>query len=122
MDAVLPRAWVAWRLLGNNHREVARSATVFPDVTSCVASIRRLRRALEHAAAETSIETVDRLWGWVVRVDSAPVAVASRLYLRQRECEYSCQVFVGTAASAELPATAPAPRPAMPIDAKVATE
>lgn len=120
--AIAARSWVAWRLLGSNHRELARSASVFADVAACNASISQLRSGLEQGAATVSVEAVERMWGWVVRVDAGALAVASRLYLRQRECEYSCQVFLGAAGHADLPTTPPAPRNGSAIEVRVAAE
>jgi hypothetical protein len=34
------------------------------------------------------------MWRWVVTHDTRPIAVSSRLYLRQRECQYSLAQFL----------------------------
>ncbi|MDQ1694773.1 MAG: hypothetical protein QOJ03_126 [Frankiaceae bacterium] len=94
--------WVAWRLLGSNHREVARSAGGFSDITACLAAIRELRIALVNGTASIGVETTQGLWGWVLSVGERPRAVASRLYQRHRECDYSCRVFLAAAPAAEL--------------------
>jgi hypothetical protein len=103
-------AWVAWRLLGSNHREVARSASVFPDVTACLAAIGIVRDALAAHTTQLRIEAVGGLWSWVLTIDDVASAVASRPYQRQRECDYNCHVFLAAAPAAVLVVSAPSPR------------
>lgn len=82
--------WVAWRLAGGNHRELARSAAVFPSLAAARDSVGRLRGGLQRAVAST--EVVRGLWAWQLLIDDAPVAVASRLYQRPRECGYNLSI------------------------------
>jgi hypothetical protein len=95
-------AWVAWRLLGRNHREGARSARVFINVAGCVADVDLVHRALHDGTAELTIDAVGAMWSWSMVVGDQTVAVASRIYHRQRECQYSCRVFLATAPEAAL--------------------
>ena len=102
--------WVAWRLLGSNHREVARSASVFPDVRTCLVDVAEVRAIVAGAAGEVQVDAVGGLWGWALMVNGTPRAVAGRLYQRQQECDYHSRIFLASAAKAELLAAAPTPR------------
>jgi hypothetical protein len=86
--------WVAWRLAGGNHRELARSAAVFPSLAAARDAVGRLRGGLHRAVAST--EAVRGLWAWQLLIDDVPVAVASRLYQRPRECGYNLTIALAT--------------------------
>jgi hypothetical protein len=108
---LVPASWVAWRLLGNNHRELARSASVYGDVGACRAAIDELRQALAAGVADMHTELAAGCWTWVAVVGGNRLAVASRLYYRQREADHSCTVFAALAATTgpEWPAEAGRP-------------
>lgn len=98
-------SWVAWRFVGANGWELARSASVFPDVPSCEQAMARLL----HTASSTPDSTIFRpqhgTWGWELTVDGEPLAVASRLYQRARDCSRTVELFLQS-----LPRAAPRPR------------
>jgi hypothetical protein len=110
----VPDAWVAWRLLGSNHREVARSASVFADISSCSDQIRRMQEALRAEAVEFRTEPFAGQWSWVMLIEGEPGAVSSRPYQRQRECDYNCEVFAGSAPTARLVAAGIPDEPTLP--------
>jgi len=95
-------SWVAWRLTGANHRELGRSARVFPNLGAARADAQRLSDDI--ASAETQILTVPHTatWGWRLTLDGAAVATSSRGYLRHRECTYNLTTFISAAATASL--------------------
>jgi hypothetical protein len=101
----VPRSWTAWRLVGNNHRELARSAGVFPAVDGCLADIAELRTDVDRGTVV--VEALLRGWTWRFTIGDRLVAVASRLYQRQRECEYSVRSFVTAVPLARVPVLVP---------------
>ncbi|MBV9292974.1 MAG: hypothetical protein JO222_11040 [Frankiales bacterium] len=115
-------SWVAWRLLGSNHREVARSASVFPDMEACLRDVTRLRTVVGGGDFECVVDAVGGLWGWVVTSAGTPLAVASRLYQRQRECDYSYNVFLAAVPAAAVVMDLPGARGRQPSRAVVASE
>lgn len=92
--------WVAWRLLGANNRELGRSATIFPDLTECLASIAGLKRAFAEASELVAPDPATRSWYWKLESGSDVLAVAGRPYRRQRECLYSLGQFRAAAPAA----------------------
>ena len=84
--------WVAWRLLGSNHRELARSAGTYATADEACAAVRRVCEHIDDAVV-TSVATSGR-WDWQLSVDGELLAVASRLYQRPRECAYNLGVTV----------------------------
>jgi len=76
--------WVAWRIVGSNHRELARSPVVYPDAAAAQLAIASVQAGVERATGGT--ETVNGRWAWQLFIDGEPVAVSSRFYQRPREC------------------------------------
>lgn len=85
--AAVDGEWVAWRLLGSNHRELARSALVFPDAAAAGQGVALVQSAAGRATA--GVETLRGRWAWQLSIDGAAVAVSSRLYQRSRDCSDS---------------------------------
>jgi hypothetical protein len=73
-------------LLSRNHRDLARSPQVFATAEACVASVERLRSVVDEAGTVIVRNLSDRRWSWQLRTPDGIVAVASRGYLRDREC------------------------------------
>jgi hypothetical protein len=95
-------SWVAWRLTGANHRELGRSARVFPDLAAA-----RLDATTFHdriGEAESAILTLPRtaMWGWRMTLHGLVIATSSRAYLRHRESAYSVTSFAAAVAAASL--------------------
>ena len=101
---------------------MARSAGVFPDVERCVVALRALQQALAAGSGSVSVAAVGGLWSWLLTLDGIAVAVASRLYQRQRECDYNCRVFLAAGPRAELMVNPPAARETTTSGAVVAAE
>ncbi|HVQ96339.1 MAG TPA: hypothetical protein VMU51_35300 [Mycobacteriales bacterium] len=97
-------SWVAWRLAGGNNRELGRSAGVFADVATCREAALTLQQELSRARRVATVNDSTGLWGWRVELDAQPVAAAGRLYLRQRECQYSLTQFLAAVPAAKLTA------------------
>lgn len=92
--------WVAWRVVGSNHREIARSAAVFADAEAARAAIAAVRGGIERATAGT--DAVRGRWGWQLHIDGAVVAVSSRLYQRSHDCADSLATAIAAVKVAEL--------------------
>jgi len=98
--AAVDGEWVAWRVVGSNHREIGRSAGVFESADAARADIASLRGSIEHAIAST--DAVRGRWGWQLHIDGVPVVVSSRLYQRARDCADSLATAVAGIKVAEL--------------------
>jgi uncharacterized protein YegP (UPF0339 family) len=90
-----------WRMLAANNREVARSASTFADVVSCVEAVRHLRRNVSDALAVAS-RTGRADWSWRLRISGVDEAASSRTYQRRLQCEAACALFVDLVPDAEL--------------------
>ena len=82
-----------WRFMSANNRSLARSAYTFPDVESCLATIRVLREGLANAVTETSRNGHGQ-WVWRVRLGEEVVATAARSYPRQVRARLTCDAFL----------------------------
>jgi hypothetical protein len=96
--------WVAWRLTGANHRELGRSARVFPDPGSAWRDARDLHASSASSQAHAQIVTIPRTtqWSWRLMIDGVAVATSSRMFARHRECAYNVATFMAAATIAEL--------------------
>jgi hypothetical protein len=95
--------WFAWRLLGANNRELARSAVVFTTVRDLLADVAALPTWA--TADALTYDRHPRRWGWtLIRGDDrAAVAVSSRLYDLERECRFAAGLFLDAAHTAVGP-------------------
>jgi hypothetical protein len=112
--------WTTWRLVGPNQRELGRSARVFPNVAACIADATTVTASLDTAVMALSARMTQ--WTWELTVGGELVAVASRLYQRQRECEYNSRVFLVTAPSAQPPSMYVVPQPRLDVELGATTE
>jgi len=103
--AVVDGQWVAWRVVGSNHREIARSAGVFGDAAAAQEAIAVVRAGIERATAST--EPVRGSWAWQLSINGTPVAVSSRLYQRPRDCTDSLETALAGIKVAQLRDTIP---------------
>ena len=85
--------WCAWRLVGANNREVARSARTFPTFHECYQAARQVQHRLEVAAMTVRHDDVLNLWAWRVEIDGIAVATSGRMYQRHRECQSNAAQF-----------------------------
>jgi uncharacterized protein YegP (UPF0339 family) len=90
-DATEP--WFGWRLLSRNHRDLARSPSVYSSVAACLATIDTARHEAAGADSALTKNTSTGRWSWQLTTLDVPVAIGSRGYLRRREC-YDCIVQV----------------------------
>jgi uncharacterized protein YegP (UPF0339 family) len=110
-DGIEADARFGWRMLAANNREVARSATTFTDVVSCIGAVRDLHRDVSGAHTVAS-RTGRADWSWRLRIDGVDVAASSRTYQRRLQCEAACALFIELVPAAELvDVTMPAMRP-----------
>ena len=82
-----------WRFMSANNRSLAKSATISPDVESCLAAIRTVQDGLPHAVGEISRNGLGQ-WVWRVRVGNEIVAIAARSYPRQVRARLTCDTFL----------------------------
>jgi hypothetical protein len=76
---------VSWRLLGGNHRELARSPRSYVGTPAARAAVLALQADLGSAVPAVLVVPATRLWTWRVRVDDEVQMVSSRSYQRRRE-------------------------------------
>ena len=95
--------WIAWRLLAGNGWEIARSADVFADRPSCRAAVVALTNAIDRAEWTTTRGVRPDAWSWEMTLDGVLVAVASRFYKLQRECDSAVRTFLTVLPVALLP-------------------
>jgi hypothetical protein len=101
---------VGWRLIGSNHRELGRSAESFAGLAQCRAAVLRLRERIADARVLLATSEGAGGWSWRLEIDGRAVAVAGRLYQRQRDCQYNLGQFLSAVPVAEL--TEPTPHQA----------
>jgi hypothetical protein len=85
--------WCAWRLVGANNREVARSARTFPTFHECYQAARQLQHRLSVATTTVRHDDVLNLWAWRAEIDGVAVATSGRMYQRHRECQSNAAQF-----------------------------
>jgi uncharacterized protein YegP (UPF0339 family) len=100
-DGIEPDARFGWRMLAANNREVARSASTFADIASCVQAVHDLQCGVSDAVAVAS-RGGRADWSWRLRLDDVEVAASSRTYQRRLQCEAACTLFVELVPDAEL--------------------
>ncbi|HEY1489281.1 MAG TPA: hypothetical protein VGF84_24465 [Micromonosporaceae bacterium] len=100
-DVIEPDARFGWRMLAANNREVARSATTFADVASCIDAVDNLHHYIGEALAIAS-RTGRADWSWRLRIDGMDAAASSRTYQRRLQCEAACALFVELVPCADL--------------------
>jgi hypothetical protein len=102
-NAPVVHRWIAWRLLAGNGWEIARSADVFPDRSTCSAALAVLTRTIARAEWTTTRGVRPDAWSWEMALDGELVAVASRFYKLRRECESAVRTFLAVLPVALLP-------------------
>ena len=108
-----------WRMLAANNREVARSASTYAELASCIDAVRDLRIHVSDGLAIAS-RTGRADWSWRLRIDGADEATSSRTYQRRLQCEAACALFVELVPDAEfVDLTAPCEPTAFPAGAPI---
>ena len=87
-------SWSAWRLLGANNRELARSHGTYPDIASCSAAIRHLQREADRLVAAFRPGFQTGRWYWQASVDGVPLAISARPFDWRRDCEHNFGQFL----------------------------
>ena len=101
-DSEERRRLITWVLASSNSRLLARANTSFDTYAACHDELLRLREHLNRVNCVTvAIPDVAR-WTWRATLQEATIAVASRSYLRVRECHYSLDRFLDAVGSAEI--------------------
>ena len=97
-----PGHLISWVLASSNQRLLARANTSFDSYSASYADLLRLREGLDRVDYVTvAIPDVAR-WIWRASIDGTAMAVASRSYLRVRECHYSLGKFKDAVGTAEV--------------------
>ena len=100
IDGVPDGTWYAWRLLSGNNRELGRSARVFPDPAMCRADVDLVRKQGRRLVPLVTSDVSNGMWTWRVELRGTTVALAARLYFRQREATYNLRTFLAAVAEA----------------------
>jgi hypothetical protein len=86
-------AWSAWRLLGANNRELARSYGTYPDVELCAAAITQLQSSTDRLVATFRPGFQTGRWYWQASVDGVLLAISARPFSWRRDCEHNYGQF-----------------------------
>ncbi|HEY3923058.1 MAG TPA: hypothetical protein VGL75_00685 [Acidothermaceae bacterium] len=87
-------AWCAWRLMGANNREIARSAHTFSTFHECYQAAREIQQALDGVVTTVRHDDTHNLWAWRAKLDGLNIASSGRLYQRFRECQANVAQFI----------------------------
>lgn len=85
-------ALVGWRLIGGNNRELGRGAHPIESIIKAHQAIHQAQLAFAQHEVRMLLHPVTG-WGWHILVAGERVAVSSRGYQRQRECDYGLEKF-----------------------------
>lgn len=100
--------WSAWRLLGANNRELARSYTTYPDAESCAAAIKYLQSASDRLVPAFLPGLRLGRWYWQTAAADVPLAVSPRSFGLRRECEHNVEQFLLAVSIGVVTISAPA--------------
>ena len=92
-------ATVEWRLISANNRDLGRSAVPAGSLDACLMVVLDLRATIDRVPDELLADPWRR-WRWRLLRDGTPIAVSSRSFLRQAECEATLTQFRKQAAGA----------------------
>src|SRR5689334_8064999 len=82
----------AWRLLGANHRELARSAVRFGSWQEASADAAATAAHAGTATIDVAL-AADATWHWTMTVDGEPRAASAMGYARRLECSRAVDRF-----------------------------
>jgi hypothetical protein len=94
--------WFSWRLLSGNNREIGRGASAYETELGCLAAITRSQVRAELCVALVGARPTGQWW-WHLELDGERIAVAGRVYQRQRECRYNLGQFLLALPVARIP-------------------
>ena len=91
---------VTWMLVSPNARVLGRAADWFVDYETCRTALTLL--PTQRDLLKSVISVVAGQWHWRIEIDHVAVAVSSRSYLRQHECDYNLQRFLDALPTAAI--------------------
>jgi hypothetical protein len=91
---------VTWMIVSPNSRPLGRSAVWFADYDECRAAVLPLRERSEELRIAISVSRGQ--WQWRGDLGGLPVAVSTRSYLRQHECDYNSHRFLEALPNAQI--------------------
>jgi hypothetical protein len=94
---------VTWTLVSPNARALGRAPEWFADLDTCRAAI--LAVVAGTARLKAGLSVLGNQWQWRMELDGLVVAVSSRAYLRQHECDYNIRRFLNALPIAETAAS-----------------
>lgn len=92
---------VGWRVIGANNRELGRCARPTDSVDEACQAVRSAQLTFGRQATRVMLDA-DACWSWHISLDADPLAVSSRGYHRQRECDYSLEQFCALFPTAQV--------------------
>jgi hypothetical protein len=96
---------VTWLLISPNHRPLGRAGRWFDDLDSAYGAVAGLREPGRELRVYATASPARGHWQWRVEAGGEVVAVATRTYLRQNECDYNVQRFLEAVPVAEVTGT-----------------
>jgi hypothetical protein len=96
---------ISWMLVSSNSRPLGRAVRWHDGLDACLAEVRTVREHLDRLRGVISVVNAGRSWRWRVDLDGNPVAEASRVYVRQYECDYNMRRFLEALPIAGIPST-----------------
>jgi uncharacterized protein YegP (UPF0339 family) len=94
----------SWRLLGSNHRELARAASGFPTFEEAAADAATTSAQARSSTIEITLRA-DSTWHWEMTADGTVRAASAVGYARRLECARAVERFRGCAPSAPISPT-----------------
>jgi hypothetical protein len=104
-DADDRRDDISWMLVSSNSRPLGRAVRWHRDMDACLAEVRTIRAHRDGLRGVISVVNTGRNWRWRVDLDGNPLAEASRVYVRQYECDYNMRRFLEALPVADIPST-----------------
>jgi hypothetical protein len=105
--AAATSSWSAWRLLGANNRELARSFATYPDAASCSTAIKYLQSAASHLVPVFLPGLRLGRWYWQTAVNDVPLAASARSFALRRDCAQNLEQFLAAASTGVVTISAP---------------
>ncbi len=101
---------VYWRLMAPNHRELGRSAFLYPSVAKARHHVLRIIAASDQLAATAVTDPITARRGWMLRLDGAPIMTCARWYASSSSSSAAASLASLSIATAAVADTAVAAR------------